>query len=559
MSAAPPPPFDQWAESVAWEEALIRDGHPLGAIADDLCGLDRAVPLTRAAILLNRLHQEERRDDVLSRAHALTTVRLEQLYVSAVSYSTRRGRSMLLTDDSDMPYGDLLHRLLNEVRTLPDSDSEVSRSEVEYRVLEALHYDSIASGDNARAVVTAKEMILLATLARVPEMVERARRYYRSAIAQAGRYHEDLTERLRVLRGMKPTESEYIREKAGLVIAQLNVGDLDGALTTAQEEPTLPLHIAVIRAVQGVFSAADTEFFSQKIIGWIALCLWHLARIESLPPWRITERRALAAAALDVVRQQQWRSGPTDRPFVLWLEARCRLESGEYGLARHLMNQVTDIEDEDLLSRLLLAGMRLELALTEEAFQTQTVIRSEEELRRVFAFARDLRHGSAVGLAEVLRRWHPRPAAYMALCPLPIPELLAASDAVLRCQRGAEVYGQVLPPLAALDEVVRALGRPALHLQLGSNARYQRKRLLVRHGDLDYWRPVVVAAQLAMALLSVKSLDHRNTAERLVIEYGLLPPHVPHRFTPMVEDLRRTIRQRMERFGAGDFPFPPKD
>ncbi|MBB5297190.1 hypothetical protein [Deinococcus metallilatus] len=534
---------------MAWEEKLIRDGFSLETIADYYVSLDRTVPLTRAAILFNRLHLEERRDAVLSRANSATTVRLEQLYVSAVSYSTRRGRSMLLSDNSDMPYGDLLQQFLSEVRTLQDTGSEVSRPEAEYRVLEALHYDSIASGDNARAIVVAKEMILLATLARVPDMIERARRYYRSAIAQAGRYHEDLTERLRVLQGMTPANKEYIREKSGLVIAQLNVGDLEGALTTAQEEPVLPLHGAVVQAVKGHFHTSDTDHFSQKIIGWIALCLWHLAKIESVPPWRVAERRALATAALEVVREQHWRTGPTDRPFVLWLEAKCRLEAGEYGLVRHLTNEVANIEDEDLLSRTLLAGMRLDLALTDEAFQTQTVIRSEDELRRVFDYARELRHGSAPGLAEVLKRWHPRSSAYMALCPVPIPELLSATETVLRCHKSAEVYGQVLPPLVALDEVLRAFGFPAIQAQLGSNARYQRRRLLVRNGDMEYWRPVIVAPQLVIGLLSVKSPEHQNTAERLGIEYGLIPTNIPKRLDTVVGNLVKSIQQKMERFG----------
>lgn len=549
MTVAPPPPFDQWSESVAWEERLIRDGCSLATIADTLAALGRAVPLTRAAILFNRLRDEDRRDDALDRAQAQTTTLLERLYVFAVSYSTRRGRAMLLSDDSDMPYGDLLRRYLHQVRTLPPEGAEVSRAEVEYRVLEALHYDSIASGDSAQAIVTAKEMILLVTVARVPELLEKARRYYRSAIAQAGRYHEDLTERLRALQRMTPVDAAYQRERVGLAIAQLNVGDLDGALATTREEPVLPLHTAVVQAFRGHFSTVDVPLLEDKNIGWIARCLRGLAEVDAIPPWRGENRQAHALAALDAVRQEQWRAAPTDRPFIAWLEARCRLEAGEYGLARHTVNAVAHLESEDLLSRTLLAGLRLELALTDEAFQLQTVMQSEDEVRRIFDDARELRHGSAAGLGEVLTRWHPRPAAYMALCPNPVLELLPAAAAVLRCTRRAEVHGLILPPLTALDEVLRAFGLPPVQARLGSNAKFQRQRLMVRNSDMNYWRPIVPAAQLAIALLSVKTAFHRRTAERLVLEYGLAPEHVSGQFQGAVQGLLITLRERLDRLG----------
>ena len=61
----------------------------------------------------------------------------------------------------------------------------------------------------------------------------------------------------------------------------------------------------------------------------------------------------------------------------------------------------------------------------------------------------------------MLTRWHPQAAAYLALCPQPVPELLSASEAVLRCRTHAEAYGVVLPPQTALDEVARASVRRA--------------------------------------------------------------------------------------------------
>ena len=550
MLPAPAPPFELWAQSVSWEDHLLREGCPTATLAEYFFTLNRAVPLTKAAILFNRLRDTERRDDALDQAHSLTTTLLERLYVFAVSYSTRRGRAMLLSDDNDMSYADLLQQYVGQVRTLPPEGAEISRAEVEYRLLEALHYDSIASGDNAKAITVAKEMILLAMVARVPEMVERARAYYRSALAHAGRYHEDLTERLRTLQKLTPADRTFRREKELLAIAQLNVGDLDGALLTAQAEPCSPLHVSIIQAFRGTFYNTDGPLLAEETIGWILKCLGALAEIDAIPPWRGEARRGAALAALEVVRQQQWRSSPTDRPFFAWLAARCRVEVGEYGLARHLVNMVSPLENEDLLSRTLLAGLTLELALTDETFQLQTVMQSEDELRRIFNDARELRHGSAAGLAVVLTRWHPRPAAYMALCPRPIPELLPAAAAVLRCTRRAEVYGMVLPPLTALDEGLRAFGFPPVQVHMGSNAKFQRQRLLIQNGDVNYWRPVIVAAHIILGLLTVNTASHRHTAERLILEYGLVPENVPGQFQLAADTLLTTLREKLNHLGV---------
>lgn len=548
MFSPSPPPFEHWAESVAWEEQLVRNGCPLEAIADELLSLNRPVPLTRAAILLNRLRNEERRDDALKRAHAQAGNLLEHHYVFAVTYATRRGRAMLLADDSEITMGDLLQQYLTQVRSLGSEAAEVSRSEVEYRILEAMHYDSVATGDHAQAIVTAKEMVLLSTVARVPEIEERARRYYRSTVALAGRYHEDLTERLKVLQHLTPADDAYLREKKGLAVAQLNLGDLDGAWATAQQEPALPIHATVIQAFRGVFSPddlANSPLLGDQVIGWIALCLRRLAEIDALPPWQEKQRRTAALTALAVVQQQKWRTGMTDRPFIAWLEARCRLELGEYGLARYVLNDMPLLEQEDLLTRALVAGMQLELALVDRAFQMQAVTRSEEEIRRIFGYARTLRYGSSQGLAEVFRRWHPRPAAYMAVCPVPVSELFPAAEAILRCHQKAEAYGVVLPPLTAFNEFQRTFGQAPDRSSLSSNARFQYGKLAVQRGDLSYWRPVVVAAQLIIALAQAQTSAHQHMAVRLTAEYGLVPEHLSQRFEQPVQHLSEIIHSRL--------------
>lgn len=548
MPSLAPPPFKHWAESVAWEERLIRDGCPLEALADELLTLNRPVPLTRAAILLNRLRDEGRRDDALKQAHAQVRNLLEHHYVFAVSYATRRGRAMLLTDDSEITMSDLLQQYLAQVRCEFSEAAEVSRSEVEYRLLEALHYDSMATGDHAQAIVTAKEMVLLSTVAQVPEIQERARRYYRSTVALAGRYHEDLTERLKVLQRLTPADDAYVREKKGLAVAQLNLGDLDGAWATAQQEPALPIHATVIQAFRGVFSSnetADSAILGDQVIGWIALCLRRLAEIDALPPWQEKQRRTGALTALAVVQEQKWRTGMTDRPFIAWLEAKCRLELGEYGLARHALNDMPMLEQEDLLTRTLVAGMQLELALTDRAFQIQSVIRSEQEIRSIFEYARTLRYGSSQGLAEVFRRWHPRPAAYMAVCPSPVSELLPAAEAILRCHQKAEAYGVILPPVTTFNEFQRTFGQSPDRSSLSSNARFQYGKLAVRRGDLSYWRPVVIAAQLIIALAQAQTPAHQHMAVRLTAEYGLIPEHLSQRFEQPVQHLSEIIHSRL--------------
>lgn len=545
MHTDPLPPFHRWAAVFEWEDAALGGGATTEDLARRYALLACTPAQVRAALLYHRARMDDQRDEALHRAYGLAHNRLLQLYVLAVSCLTRRGRAMVVLDPDDLTFSDVLLDGLREVRRLEDGD--VSRVEVEYRLLEALHYDQYASGDHSSAIVTAKEMLLLATLAQVPRSMATARRYYQSAIAQAGRYHEDLTERQRTLRSLRPDDPARLKERKGLAIAQLNVGDLRGALDTAHAAPQLPIHQTLAQAVVGIFEPDAQNHFVDRGLGWIAECLWHLARIDSVPPWRPLDRRALATAALCIIREHNQRRALTDRAFLAWLEARARLEAGEYGLARHLVQSVAPIDAEDLLTRTLLGGARLDLALTDQAYQTQTVAHSEDELRQIFALARSLRHGSPSGLADILQRWHPRAAAYMALCPQPVPELLGASEAVLKCHRRAEVYGVVLPPAVALDEALRRYDLPTVAERPGSNARFQRQRLLVRRGTLDYWRPVVLAAPLAAALRSVRSGTHDEAAARLDAEFGSVPGQVPVGTEALVEALRLAIAQKDER------------
>lgn len=545
MHIDPLPPLHGWSAAFEWEDAALGSGVAPEDLARRYAVLSCAPAQVRAALLYHRARLDDQRDEALQRAYGLAHTRLLQLYVLAVSCLTRRGRAMVVLDPDDLTFSDVLLDGLQEVRGLEDGD--VSRIEVEYRILEALHYDQYASGDHAKAIVTAKEMLLLSTLAQVPRAMANARRYYQSAIAQAGRYHEDLTERRRTLRSLRPDDPARLRERKGLAIAQMNVGDLRGALDTARATPGLPTHETLAQAVLGIFEPDAHSHFVDRSLGWIAESLWHLARIDSAPPWRPLDRRALTTAALCSVRGHNQRRALTDRAFLVWLEARARLEAGEYGLARHLVQTVIPIDAEDLLTRTLLGGARLDLALTDQTFQTQTVAHSEDELRQIFDLARSLQHGSPSGLADVLQRWHPRAAAYMALCPRPVPELLSASEAVLKCHRHAEVYGVVLPPAVALDEALRRYDLPTVAERPGSNARFQRQRLLVRRGTLDYWRPVVLATPLVAALRSVHSDTHDEAAARLDAEFGSVPGQVPAGAEALVEALRLAIAQKDHR------------
>jgi hypothetical protein len=212
-----------------------------------------------------------------------------------------------------------------------------------------------------------------------------------------------------------------------------------------------------------------------------------------------------------------------------WLRGLAHLWLGETGLAGMTIADARVEAREWLDIRLLLAGLRLELALHIADPGVVTVRQAEEELREVFADAASLPLASRSGLAKRLMRWHPLAAAYSAVMPNPLRELIEARDSILRQGRNIVAYGVVLPHAYAAECILRAFGfdswrRSFTMPRLNTAMLRQRDALKIYYGKVPYVRPVVCGAQLCLGLLKASEgrAAYMEAASNVEREFGLV-------------------------------------
>jgi hypothetical protein len=169
-----------------------------------------------------------------------------------------------------------------------------------------------------------------------------------------------------------------------------------------------------------------------------------------------------------------------------------------------------------------------------------------------------------IELADLMLRWHPLVAAYLALMPNPIGVFLRHprfTETMLSIQgRHAQAHGLRLPTQYALEVVLRAFGfdrigrgehefKPFRQAPLNQRMIAQRDALETHNDPEPYWRPVISAAQLAYALVKAdehpQSL-HRQIARQLRREYGFVPTSKGDYAEVERRQLERSLEQLLE-------------
>lgn len=242
------------------------------------------------------------------------------------------------------------------------------------------------------------------------------------------------------------------------------------------------------------------------------------------------ERARHLRAVIQLTQRGAVVSGPWQDLMERWLRGIAHLWLGEIGLAGFTVADSRIEAHEWLDIRLLMAGLRLELALNISDPTVITVRRSEEDLRQVFSDAVKLPLASRSGLAKRLMRWHPLAAAYGAVMPNPIRDLMEARESILRLGRSSTVYDIKLPHSFAAECILRAFGfdsrRGSFAMPRLNTVMLKQKDLLrITYGRVPYVRPVVSGAQLCLGLM--KSAEGKagyvEAARNVEREFGLVP------------------------------------
>lgn len=251
--------------------------------------------------------------------------------------------------------------------------------------------------------------------------------------------------------------------------------------------------------------------------------LYHLTRAEQSYPFKVRtlqEQKDHHFRTLDLLRStlESDSEAETDVLFARWLRGRVRLESNEYGLALQEAARLPEIKREELLNRLLISGLILELGMSPAPLPSGMLVSAAQELRAVFSLARTLPYAEPHSLARILLRWHPHAAATCAVFTDPIPELGSATQNMIKTSGRTTWRSRALPSGVAEFISRRALKLPTPILKLGGNALSQVSRLRDQDHDLNIQGPFISSLAVTVGLVRLHEVE---AAKTVIASFGL--------------------------------------
>lgn len=263
---------------------------------------------------------------------------------------------------------------------------------------------------------------------------------------------------------------------------------------------------------------------------WLAQAYRELLRAQAIPKLnarqlKLRNKHFRSAAR---IAQQDYSAAPDLRNELnaVWLCAYASLRQGKTALVVAALSACPTVKKGWLDLRILLAGLKLELALSLQQPLLSPLV-FEQEIKLVLKEAVTIEPASRSGLADLLMRWHPLAAAYLALVPDSPAEFKRASRAVLSVGRSNGVYDILLAPAFACELILRSF---ELDLSLArfepsdpGASRKKKLELLVQQGELDYWRPCFSVMLIVYGFKKLALPAYDAQADLLLKTFGVMP------------------------------------
>ena len=259
---------------------------------------------------------------------------------------------------------------------------------------------------------------------------------------------------------------------------------------------------------------------------WFSQALQALVKVHSLPQ----KGKALKARSLhldSVITRCKDEAEPISTwhdHWRVWMMATAYYWKGQSTVALNLVNDYCLDSSEWLDIHILMAGLKLEIAL-DIIMYDYSIDKHEAKILEILEQARQKEFGSPGGLATLLARWFPHAAAYLNQAPKPTPELDEAAASILD-NYSYQVYDLKLPPVMAAEFTLRGLNLD-LHRNVKSvdsgKRRTVRDALEIDYGGARYHRPVVSPVKLIYGLTKVGTVEYAKAAKNVYLRYGAVP------------------------------------
>lgn len=405
-----------------------------------------------------------------------------------------------------------------------------------------------------RALDLASEAILASKWLNAPALHDAARLIYGLASIRSENLSDALTQYELVVNtaGAKSIQGRYASINSALI--WLRLGDdelasktLETTLAEHPNDPTAASSLQYVRAAVGLLCEDEPVLACPSGNYDVQVRAYQFLATNAGQPNAETLR-----AILEMFRDWQ-PNAATVLPNIEWFQGLAWLRLGQPLLAaqrvRHSSSKMPDVA-------VLLAGLKLEIALHFEGEDIVPVPQLCAELRELFAKAPSPK--ARVGLARRLTLRHPVAAAFVALSPFSIPEVAdAAIQSVFKDGRSICVHGKGVPTrLPFVQATLEAFG---LNARLTRDEHVERKRmrdaLLIQRGDQWQLLPVVPPALIVYHLVRVAETNG-HAWHRLALELARTHGLVPRTLGGHLRAEREHLQKTLEALLAGQIDTP---
>lgn len=378
------PDLENLVEFSIWLDQKLRDDVLYESILDALLSLKTPIRKFRASLLLCKLVDldKDAAFDLLRQVY----MEGEQVYRDLALVTHTHLELDFPTIPSPPPADETriivqtaLHNLDAVKDSLRASLPHVLNFELEWRLLYAYQRIAELQADNDEMEVLAARIVGLAEIYGHPHLINQARSQQANVMMRIGRYSESAqilfteADRLPIKRGVYP---DHLRAYY-ITVNLMNLGATARALQfieSALEELPDDERLQGRRYWLSMISGLETNPQPPEFPAWAndhtqSQVLYHatLADLKFPTNTVLKEHREHLHHILTAFTVTPGATYDTDVLFVRWLRGRTRLALHEYGLAVQELSQLPTLKPEELLNRLLINSLILEIGMSPAA------------------------------------------------------------------------------------------------------------------------------------------------------------------------------------------------
>lgn len=494
---------------------------------DYYSSMEDSIAYARAAVSAFYTDDNELCKELIGKAYLMAEDEVERLYILSLSdfINVRSEHSKELAKIS------LEGQINNYVRHLDtirfNHAKHPLKLETEIRLLQTLVNVHMKLGQQQEMIFRASELVQVAKLTNLPEMVQQAESVFAWALYDTGQYNS-------AIKNFKNTSSTSDVFELSMSAASLGNYKLACELLEASEGIDSTKHRMSQEYYSSLFGLSTFEI--EKTEGAFSLFpAWHSINLLNLSisvppsPKAAKERDRLYDLVIrSSLEESRLRPNlSTNQALLMWARIKARMSRGEYGLAlQELLTLMSALKlsEEDLFTQLLINGAMLELSVYSKNYRYEPAVKTIDSIREIFKRAQELEFASVDGLTTALWHWHPLSAAICINLQNPVlsPTENSGFLTTVNRQGRAQINGRSIPPWYVAQETLSYFGLKTKERSWNGNEKPQMKALYYGASAQPFIRPVITGCHVIYGLLQVDE-SYIDQCRLVYNTYGLIP------------------------------------